>query len=451
MPESVNATRHALLDSLRAHLPQDSFATWFQKVSVIEWENGVLKIAANNNYVKQWIESHYRNDVLAVARSIQPETHAVEVVFLPNLPSARSERPQALDEVISGSIARRGERSASETLKTHPTFRLSSFVAGATNRLAYDACASATASPGALYNPLLIHADHGLGKTHLLQGLAHALHEQRVKVRLVSCEEFANAYLRALQERKLDAFRADYRSCQALVVDDIQFLAGKEKTQDEMLHTFDALRNLGRQIALSSDVHPREIKNLDPRLAERFVSGLVVRIPPPDFATRVDLIRSKADSRRLAVTPALAEIVAARVERSVRELEGVVCKIGALSATEGKAPDKEMVVLALRELGYLREGPLSLDEILAAVVQRTNQSADEVRGSKRHASLVRTRHMAMYLCKQLTSFSLGEIGIYFGNRDHSTVLHAVRKVTEDLKKDEQLRLEVQTVRRGLGH
>lgn len=452
VPESALLTWQALRSRLQAIIPADSYDTWFNRLSVMDWEGGVLQLSAPNRYVKLWIESHYKNELLSAARTIQPETHTVELTVTSQVLRVPAASATPVSQVLNALPTPATREQSEPAPRLSPAYRLDGFVVGSHNRLAQAACLTVVETPATIYNPLLIHGDHGLGKTHLIQALSHALHERHpnLRVRVVSTEEFANAYVQAVQSRKIEAFRAEFRRCHALVVDDVQFLSGKEKTQDEFLHTFDTLRHLGRQIVLSSDVHPREIKNLDPRLAERFVSGLVARLAPPDFNTRVELIRTKALARRLTLAPALCEILASRVERSVRELEGVVCKLGALSAAECRAPDKEMVLLALRELGYLREGPLTLEDILATVVQRAGQDADEIRSARRHASLVRTRHIAMYLCKQLTSLSLGEIGRFFGNRDHSTVLHAVRKLTEDLKQDEDLHQEILTLRRMLG-
>ncbi|MBI3828431.1 MAG: chromosomal replication initiator protein DnaA, partial [Planctomycetes bacterium] len=398
-------------------------------------------------------ERYYKSEILAAAQALQPETHTVElsVAAQKKTPEPVRKISQVLDDTLPASVHAKPQAPRFEEHRPSHHNRLDTFVVG-NNRLPFAACQTIVDAPASVYNPLVIHGDHGLGKSHLLQAVAHQLHERRPgqRVRFVSCEEFANTYLRALQDRKLDTFRADYRSCQALIVDDVQFLSGKEKTQEEFLHTFDVLRNQGRQIVLSSIAHPRDIKDLVPRLAERFVSGLVARLTPPDFTSRVDMLLSKAQSRRLNISREIAEVLAARVERSVRELEGAVCKLAALAAAELRAPDREMALLALRELGYLREGPLSLEEVLEAVLQRTNQDADEIRSSKRHASLVRTRHIAMYLAKHLTTHSLSEIGRYFGNRDHSTVLHAERKVSNDAKQDENLRLELQALRRILG-
>ncbi|MCZ7644896.1 MAG: chromosomal replication initiator protein DnaA [Planctomycetota bacterium] len=457
MAELRVASWNAFRDRLRADLTPESYDTWFKSVSLIEWESDCLKLGVRNRYVKQWIEDHYGREVVAAAQAVDPETRTVELNVLVPAASRSATAGAALERTVRD-IGR--ARTPSEPVRMSdtdiffalPGYRLDDFVVGACNRLPHSACLAVAERPAGAYNPLVLHGDHGLGKTHLLQGLAHDLRKRHpeLKVKLATCEEFANEYLRAIQDRKLEALREAYRTCHVLLMDNVHFLCNKEKTQDEFLFTFDALQQMGRQIVLTCDEHPRRMKGLDQRLAARFQSGLVARLDRPDFETRASLIHNKGQGRRLALDEDLAELLAMRIDLSVRELEGAVCKLAALSAAEKRAPDKEMALLALRELGYLREGPLSPAEILEAVVQRFGVEADAVRGGKRHAALVRGRHLAMYLCKQLTSHSLSEIGRFFGNRDHSTVLHAVRKIDKDAGRDEELAAEIQALRRSLG-
>jgi chromosomal replication initiator protein len=442
---------------LQLAIPSESYRAWFGNLNLVEWSSQRLRLSVPNRYVKHWIETHYAGELLAAARTITPQTQDFEVVVAPLTPPATG--PQAVGQVLSAALpaALTEPRSA-----TTPEGRLvaplaagcslESFVLGPCNRLAHAACQAVAERPAAAYNPLLLCGGHGLGKTHLLQALARELRRgpSNLTVKVVSAEEFANAYLTALQARKLDAFRQDYRRSQALLVDDVQFLAGKEKTQDEFLHTFNTLLHANRQIVLTCHVPPREIPRLDPRLLERFQSGLLAKLTVPDLETRLALLYAKAAGRGITLPREVSELLAARLERSVREMEGAVLKLAALSAAEGRAPDKALALVALRELGYLREGPLPLDEILAAVAHRARLSADEIRGEKRHASLVRARHMAMYLAKQLTHHSLPEIGRFFGNRDHTTVLHAVRKMDRDQRQDASVLADIEALRLVLG-
>jgi chromosomal replication initiator protein len=318
--------------------------------------------------------------------------------------------------------------------------------------VAHAAAQSVSESPAVVYNPLLIHGAQGLGKSHLLQGIGQLLSERKPALNVLhcSCEEFTNAFISAVQAKRTDDFRQRFRSADALLVDDIQFLAGREKTQDEFLHTFDSLRNSGKQIILCANCPPREIKRLDPRLATRLQSGLLVKLEGPDMAMRTEVLREKAKRRGLHLSPAVVEILAAQVDGSIRELEGVICKVVALAASEAKTPDRELAIIAMRELGYLRSGPLTLLDILTAICQHFSFNADEIRSNKRHASLVHARHVGMYLSKHLTTQGVAEIGRFYGNRDHATVLHAARKIAELLKRDDPLKQQVHLLRQVLG-
>lgn len=446
------ATCELLRQRLQTLVPIETYNAWFRHLTVQDCTNDTLRLTVPSRYIKHWIETHYQNELIQVAQTLAPELKTVEVQV--------TEAPACKPHTIAATIDRvlpRPDHSNAPLVRpavTHSVlpFDLEQFVVGTCNRVAHAACTSVVDKPALLYNPLVLCGGHGLGKTHLLHGLARAIQQRNPDqtVRLISGEGFANAYLAALRDRKLDAFRQDYRRSQILLVDDVHFLAGKEKTQDEFLFTFDALHQLGRQIVLTCTTTPREIKRLDERLRERFQAGLVANLDAPDFETRVSLVRVKARTRGLALETPAAELLAYRIEKSVRELEGAVCKLAALVAAEQRAADHETALLALCDLGYVREGPLTCEEITAAVAKRLGPSPDELRSGRRHASLVRARHLAMYLSKQLTHLSLSEIGQFFGNRDHSTVLHAIRKVEQETRRSADLREELLALRRALG-
>jgi chromosomal replication initiator protein len=412
-----------------------------------------MKLSVPSRYVKHWIETHYQQELNAAAQAVSSEVTLVELQVAE---STAANRPHAiadvLERVVPGANRPDARPSPRDSATTALPFSLDQFIVGSSNRVAHAACTAIVDKPAMLYNPLVLCGGHGLGKTHLLHALARAIQQRHpeMTVKLVSAEHFANTYLAALRDRKLDAFRLEYRRCNVLLVDDVQFLAGKEKTQDEFLFTFDALHQLGRQIVLTCDAPPREIKRLDERLRERFQSGLVANLDAPDFDTRVALVQAKAKARGLTLETPAAELLAYRIEKSVRELEGAVCKLAALVAAEQRAPNHETALLALCELGYVREGPLTCEEIVATTSKRFNLTPDEIRSDRRHASLVRARHISIFLAKQLTRLSLSEIGQFFGNRDHSTVLHAIRKVEQETRQSAELREELLVLRRALG-
>jgi len=452
--ESQVANWGVFLGRLKAQLSSESYDTWVKPLVPVHWDENRLVLSAPTRYIKEWVESHYGRELSDSAREIQPDTKFIQIVVAQ---SASHNGPPSLGNLLGDfdaprAAARPKPAREAETSRTTLLYSLDSFVVGPSNRLAFASCKAVCDAPATLYNPLVIQAPSGLGKTHLLRGVAHLLQTRHseMRVRSISCEEFANTYLQAMAEKRLDGFRNEIRRCHALLVDDIQFLVGKEKTQEEFLHTFDALRHLGRQIVLSINCHPRELKRLDERLIARLLSGLLVAVTPMDVATRAEVIQSKAKARGLALDKTLAELVSVRVDKHVQELEGLVCKLFALSSAAGKQPDRELVLQALREQGYLREGPLALEEILEAVSRRTGISADDMRAGKRHSDLVRARHIAIYLARHLTEKNISELGRFFGNRNHATVLHALEKIETQLTVDARLREDIAALRRLLG-
>ena len=461
----------SILENIRSTVSPECFRTWFKDLNVQSVENRTLNLVAPNRYVKQWLESHYRKELLSAAASLVPELANVNLTVRVNTrpsPDSSSTLAQVLNGALPAAVRNGHAQTNGNGAQSHASYsgshsavrrtplaanlRLETFLVGRCNRVAHAAAQSVAETPSAVYNPLFIHGAHGLGKTHLLQGIGHLLKERvpTLTVGYISCEEFTNAYVTGVQSKRLDAFRAEFRSYDALLIDDVQFLAGREKTQEEFLHTFDSLRQSGRQVVLSADNAPRDIKRLDQKLVTRFQSGLVARLEVPEVPLRTELLREKARVRGLNLAADVAELMATHIESNVRELEGAICKLMALAAAESRAPDRELAIVSLRELGYIRSGPLTLADILAAVTQRFAVSADEIRSGKRHASLVHARHVGMYLSKALTSQSVAEIGRFYGNRDHATVLHATQKLSELLKRDENLKLEIQALRQVLG-
>ncbi|HYG76999.1 MAG TPA: chromosomal replication initiator protein DnaA [Planctomycetota bacterium] len=462
-----------IVERLRSAVSPECYQTWFKEIHFVSCAENTVRINVPNRYVKFWLESHYRKEIMRAINCVLPEVRTLEigVPVTPRPGESAATLSAVLERSVSAQKANRseppvltrgnapqqssGSRDTVRLTPLSPKLRLESFLVGKSNRIAHSAAQTVAESPGIVYNPLYLYGAHGLGKTHLLQGIAHLMLEKNppANVLHISCEEFTNAYISAVQNKRLDAFRARFRSCDALLIDDVQFLGGRERTQEEFLHTFDTLRDNHKQIVLCADTAPREIRKLDQKLATRFVSGLVTHLRGPDLPLRMEVLREKARSRGLALAPDVTELLATHIESNVRELEGAVCKLLALAAAEnsrGESPNRELAILALRELGYLRSGPLSLQDILDAVSQRFGVSADDLRSSKRYAAITHARHIGMYLSKTLTSQSVADIGRFYGNRDHATVLHAARKMGELIKRDENVKNEVQSLRQVLG-
>lgn len=451
MQELASERWKAVLGHLSGRVSPKSFETWFASVEPISFTEEQLELGVANRFVKEWLNDHYMpivREAIGAATGLKPDVTLV--VSGKAFRKMRQKQERELELPETPRVVAPPRPAMGQPL--HGEFRLDNFVVGPSNRLVFSACQTVTENPGDGFNPLFIYGGAGLGKTHLLQGVCRALREKdpAASVAYVWCEDFLNDFVGGLQAGKLDEFRNHYMRLDVLVVDDIHFLGAKERTQEEFLHTFDALRNTGKQVVLSSDAHAKEIAALKNKLVTRFVSGLVARLSPPMFETRLSILRQKAARRGLEIAEALLAEIARRVETNVRELEGALAKVAALSAMEGRSPDVGLVRAALRELATSREGPVSLGEILDAVESVFGVSGSDVRSRKRSRRVIRPRQVAMYVAKRLTEHSLAEVGAFLGKRDHATVIHAGKRVAEEIKKDPALRRAVEDVFKALG-
>ena len=436
-----------VLAEISREISPGSFQTWFRNIELISLEGTQARLGVPNLFMKEWIGQHYSEAISRAIQTVTGTTPEVQIAISPRLFQAtRQEQSREVPTAAPRAPKEaRGGVPGSWGLRLNREFTLNSFIVGPSNRLAFDAARAVSDSPSAGYNPLFIHGGPGLGKTHLLQGICHRIREARPNssVLYLSCEEFTNSYISALQGGKLNAFRDRCRGADYLIIDDVHFLAAKEHTQEEFFHTFDALHNLGRQVVLSSDAHPKEISELSEKLQTRFVGGLVAEMDSPTFETRLAIVRAKASKRNIEIPDSVAELVAKRIDGSVRELEGAVATLSAAARLTGRPLDMTQARAALRRLAALREGPLGLDDILKSVEKKFGVAAAELKSGTRARRVLVPRQVAMYLARRLTDLSLSEIGRFFGGRDHATVLYAERKMTAAQEKDAQLSRNVE--------
>ena len=325
--------------------------------------------------------------------------------------------------------------SSDVVLNSH--YRFDNFVVGPCNRFAHAACVGVSENPGRIYNPLFLHGSVGLGKTHLLQSLCHAILERDPTARILylSCETFVNHFIGALENGDLHKFRTKYRNVDMLVVDDIHLLANKERTQEEFFHTFNTLYNAGKQIVLSSDSPPVDIPTLQNRLVSRFKWGLVTEIEKPCYETRMAILKRKSRERGRELPEEVARLLAERIDTNIRELEGAVTKVLGYASLSGQAVTHNLVRQCLRELFHARRGQPSIEDIMGLVTDRFGVKLSDLQSRKRTNAIAYPRQIGMYLARRITRMSLEQIGGFFGGRDHSTVLHAVRKITRLAKED----------------
>ncbi|MDA2978118.1 MAG: chromosomal replication initiator protein DnaA [Actinomycetota bacterium] len=407
-------------------------------------------VAAPNEFTKDVLETRLRPLVVnALSNALGREIRlaiSVDPSIAPNLDEeatdeladstyAESVAPQMLNAI--GGTARPGGGAPiskqDETSRLNPKYTFDTFVAGSSNKLAHAAAVATAEMPARAYNPLFIYGESGLGKTHLLHAIGHYTRDlyQGAKVRYVSSEEFTNDFINSIRDDKASAFQRRYRDVDVLLIDDIQFLSGKVQTQEEFFHTFNTLHNADKQIVVTSDLPPKQLQDFEDRMRSRFEWGLITDIKPPELETRIAILRKKVGQEKLQVPAEVLEFVASKVTTNIRELEGALIRISAYANLNRSPVEMELAEAVLRDLIPDQVGP----EITAAVIMNEASgyfgiSIDDLIGSSRSRTLVTARQIAMYLCRELTDLSLPAIGQSFGGRDHTTVMHAERKIRQ---------------------
>ncbi len=398
---------------------------WFSDLRLTDVEDGIVRIQAHNQAQLNYLQQHCR---LAFLEAAQAATgRLVSVAFKANDTENTPSQPPVLPFEAEGD----------QLLLNHDS-TFNNFVTGPCNRLAHAAALAVADDPGRAYNPFFVHGPVGLGKTHLLQAICHAIREQRPETayHYISCETFINHFIEAVEQGLLHHFQYRYRHVGVLVIDDIQFLAERERSQEEFFHTFNTLHQSHRQIVLSADCSPSEIPSLEERLISRFNSGLVALLDRPDLETRMAIVRKKAKLRYIEVPEDVVRFIASRIDTNIRALEGALIKIDAVSQMYSGEITLE---IAREALGSDSVRSVKIPVILEIVAKRLNVKVSDLQSKKRSKAITYPRHVSMYLARRLTSQSLEEIGGYFGGRDHSTVLHASRTIGEQAQQDPQLR------------
>ena len=406
--------------SLQAELPEQQFNTWIRPLQAIE-SDGQLKLLAPNRFVVDWLHDHYMDRIVDIV-----DSNDVEVVVEVGSRAAAAQAPAAR-HASSGAPTGGG---STVTSRLNPAFTFASFVEGKSNQLARAAASQVGENPGTSYNPLFIYGGVGLGKTHLMHAVGNAIVEAKptANVAYVHSERFVGDMVKGLQHNRISEFKRAYRSLDALLIDDIQFFAGKERSQEEFFHTFNALLEGQRQIVLTCDRYPKEVTGLEERLKSRFGWGLTVAIEPPELETSVAILMSKADGEGIDLPEEVAFFIAKRIRSNVRELEGALRRVIANSRFTGRPISLDFAKEALRDLLAMQERLVSIENIQKTVADYYKIRVADLLSKKRSRSIARPRQVAMALSKELTNHSLPEIGDAFGGRDHTTVLHGCRRI-----------------------
>ena len=457
MSKETNANIwQSILSELENDLSRPSFDTWFKSTSLLDLQDNQLVIVVPNEFAKDWLQKKYYYLILEKASKILRKTD-LTLIFL----TSEEEK----EYLASGSVANDqnklndkypyqkqplnnyndvnyGYPADDYGLSTlNPKYIFETFIVGNSNRFAHSASLAVAEAIAKAYNPLFIYGGVGLGKTHLMHAIGHYVlkHHKNCRVMYVSSEKFTNELINSIKDDKTVMFRNKYRNIDVLLIDDIQFLAGKEATQEEFFHTFNALHEANKQIIISSDRPPKDIPTLEDRLRSRFEWGLITDIQPPDLETRIAILRKKSDQEHMKVPDEILYYIANKIQSNIRELEGALIRVIAYSSLSNRDITMDLCTEALKDIiPSSKPKIISVDLIKNTVADYYNLKVDEFKAKKRTRNIAFPRQIAMYLCRELTDLSLPKIGEEFGGRDHTTVIHACEKVAMNIKEDAQL-------------
>ncbi len=444
-------------EELRFQLAKRTYDMWLKNTSVVSADAGTFRIGVPSKLAKDWLEDRFSGLIQETLQAVTGSEVDIDFVISPT-----GHRPQLLngdgESVPNGD---NGHENVAEAPADAPVitpselnarFKFSSFVVGHNSQFAHAAAKAVAEAPGDSYNPLFLYGGVGLGKTHLMHAIGHEVHDRfpRKRVVYLTSEQFTNEVISSIATARMGEFRHKYRTVDVLLIDDVQFLAGKDRTKEEFFHTFNALHEINRQIVISSDRPPKEIPTLEDRLRSRFEWGLIADIQSPDFETRLAILHSKLGDNSSLVPEDVLNFIAHKVQRNIRELEGALTRVQAFAAVHQRPVDAEEAARLLADIipAGTRK-PINVERIQALVADYYNVTLDDMKGKRRDKHIVFPRQVAMFLVREETPSSLPAIGKAFGGRDHTTALHSIEKIANELKEDERLRYEVQAIRERL--
>ena len=430
----------AAIGQLQMEMPKAAFDTWVRDAELVSYEDGSFIIGVQNAYARDWLQSRLASTVTRLLTGIMNRTVEVRFIIWQNT-NETAEPTEQYSPV---------EPSQNQTQNTtlHPRYSFENFVVGASNRLAHAASLAVAEKPAQAYNPLFLYGGVGLGKTHLLHAIGNTCHRRGQQVLYVSSEEFTNDLINAIRTHTTQAFREKYRRIDVLLIDDIQFIAGKESTQEEFFHTFNTLHGQDKQIVISSDRPPKAMVTLEERLLSRFEWGLAADIQPPDFETRQAILRSKADRAGYKMPNEIMELIARRVQSNIRELEGALTRVAAFADLSGLPLTPQLVESALVDL-LPRHTEVQPDEIVRRVADAFGVTVERILGRDRSRQVALPRQIAMYLLREEANISLPQIGETLGGRDHTTVMYGCDKISDMLETNDRLRRQVIEIKEQL--
>ncbi|GAB4477984.1 MAG: chromosomal replication initiator protein DnaA [Anaerolineales bacterium] len=433
----------AAMGQLQIEMPRAAFDTWVRKTEFLAYEDGCFIIGAPNAYACDWLESRLTSAASRLLTGLMGRSVQVRFTVWKDSSSAEDTAETEPDESTPPTTT-----LAHPNGSLNPRYTFENYVVGANNRLAHAASLAVADQPAVAYNPLFIYGGVGLGKTHLLHAIGNTCHQRGLQVLYVSAEEFTNDLINAIRSQNTQVFREKYRRIDVLLVDDIQFIAGKESTQEEFFHTFNTLHGQNKQIVISSDRPPKALVTLEERLRSRVEWGLTVDIQPPDLETRIAILRQKAEGNGYAIPDDLLDRIARRVQSNIRELEGVLNRVAAYAQLSGAPITPQLIDTVLTD--FLPQRPeIQPEEVIEAVAQYYNVPRQRLISAERRREVAFPRQIAMYLLHREAQCSLPQIGELLGGRDHTTILYGCEKIEDLTERDEQLRRQLNQIREQL--
>lgn len=448
----MNAIWDQALATIRAQVTAENFNTYFRPLQLAESPDGRMILEVDDAFFADWIRDHYFDLLQSAVKAAADRDLQIEIVTAD--PTRVAPKATAKKEVVApkAAVAEVEEISTMPVFPLNPHYTFDNFIVGSANQMGHAASIAVARNPSTAFNPLFLYGGTGLGKTHLLHAIAHEILKDnpRARIAYISAEEFTNQVIKSIQRREMDALRERYRrECDVLLMDDVHILAGKEATQEEFFHTFNALHAAQKQIVLTSDRTPQEIPRLEERLRSRFQWGLITDIQPPRFETRVAILQGKAERDGIGLPDDVAFYLARLIRANVRELEGALIRISAFASFNKKHLTVDFASEVLRGLFEQQSRNVTIDSIIKTVADHFGVTITELCGKRRHQAIAHARSIGMYLCRKHAQASYPQIGRGFGGKDHSTVIAACRKVDNALESNVETRTDIESLERKL--
>jgi chromosomal replication initiator protein len=449
----------SVLGELEVKVTRASFGTWIKNSAIIERDNDRIIVGVPNIFSRRWLQDKFNNEIRESLARIDPTITEIEYKIIASMAgsstTSTTKQTKKNETPANTHQASLPIKPISESAKNlNPKYNFTSFVVGSSNEMAYAACMAVAKTPGTKYNPLYLYGGVGLGKTHLMQAVGNEIvkRDPTKRIEYVTIETFTNEFIDAIQKKKNTAFTNKYRNVDVLIIDDMQFLAGKEKTQDEFFHTFNALYQDNKQIIISSDKPPQMLVQLEDRLKSRFAMGLIADIQPPDLETRSAIIQAKAASKGVELPLDVVDHLARTAPQSIRELEGSLTRLFAEAELRGSEPNLLMAVRVISSNpsgSKLRSRPLTAKLVIERVATYFDLMPEDITGTKRDREIVMPRQIVMYIMRQDMSLSFPKIAKAVGGRDHTTAMHSVTKISKQIENEDDLREDLEAIREQL--